>query len=188
MNYFFFSIIVVLMVMVVGSAAEADVVDTEEACITSADGDFSTCQNPQIRSSSEDSTRQKEEEEEKQFTQKCKDLHENCAEWAERGECDHNPKYMLSNCPISCDSCPMTMPEYIPTTFGKTQILEPDKTMFGVEEMRRHIEEQKLYMEEILALPNTTDAMREGCINQNRRCTKWALQGECDANPRCKSI
>ena len=27
---------------------------------------------------------------------------EECADWAERGECHRNPKYMQENCPASC--------------------------------------------------------------------------------------
>ena len=30
------------------------------------------------------------------------DAHENCKMWAEAGECEKNPGYMLKNCKISC--------------------------------------------------------------------------------------
>ena len=30
------------------------------------------------------------------------DQHPRCAEWAERGECEKNPKYMLQSCAVSC--------------------------------------------------------------------------------------
>jgi ShK domain-like len=32
------------------------------------------------------------------------DLNESCAEWAQIGECDKNPAFMLENCAVSCDS------------------------------------------------------------------------------------
>jgi hypothetical protein len=32
------------------------------------------------------------------------DQHEKCINWANAGECDTNPTYMLSNCATSCDS------------------------------------------------------------------------------------
>jgi len=32
----------------------------------------------------------------------CEDEHDDCSDWASRGECKSNPKYMLSNC---CKSC-----------------------------------------------------------------------------------
>jgi hypothetical protein len=31
------------------------------------------------------------------------DLHPNCADWAEQGECENNPNFMLSNCEKSCE-------------------------------------------------------------------------------------
>jgi glutathione peroxidase len=31
------------------------------------------------------------------------DKHEECAQWAEQGECDDNPGYMVDNCVTSCD-------------------------------------------------------------------------------------
>jgi hypothetical protein len=35
----------------------------------------------------------------------CKDSNKNCGSWADRGECEANPRYMLSNCKKSCDQC-----------------------------------------------------------------------------------
>jgi len=35
----------------------------------------------------------------------CRDQHEQCDFWASAGECKNNPKYMLYNCPVSCQSC-----------------------------------------------------------------------------------
>jgi hypothetical protein len=35
-----------------------------------------------------------------------KDTHDQCAFWAQIGECDVNPKYMLSDCALSCGACP----------------------------------------------------------------------------------
>ena len=39
---------------------------------------------------------------------KCGDAMKECKEWAERGECENNPSYMLSNCLKSCDICRVT--------------------------------------------------------------------------------
>jgi ShK domain-like len=47
----------------------------------------------------------------------CKDLNENCAMWADRGECKENPKYMVGTrtragfCRRSCGVCPAEGPE-----------------------------------------------------------------------------
>ncbi len=35
----------------------------------------------------------------------CEDHHENCGEWASKGECKANPSYMLNSCPKSCNDC-----------------------------------------------------------------------------------
>ena len=35
----------------------------------------------------------------------CDDTHDQCATWAEGGECDANPGYMLRSCRKSCDTC-----------------------------------------------------------------------------------
>merc|ERR1711904_325308 len=35
----------------------------------------------------------------------CRDENEDCQEWAEMGECEANPDYMLRHCRISCKSC-----------------------------------------------------------------------------------
>ena len=37
---------------------------------------------------------------------KCKDSDTSCASWAGGGECDANPGFMLSSCPLSCNACP----------------------------------------------------------------------------------
>ena len=36
----------------------------------------------------------------------CEDKENDCNQWADLGECEANPKYMLTNCPVSCKSCP----------------------------------------------------------------------------------
>mmetsp|Transcript_21811 Transcript_21811/g.50147 ORF Transcript_21811/g.50147 Transcript_21811/m.50147 type:complete len:193 (-) Transcript_21811:194-772(-) len=35
----------------------------------------------------------------------CDDSDENCADWAESGECERNPAYMHANCAASCGKC-----------------------------------------------------------------------------------
>mmetsp|Transcript_13422 Transcript_13422/g.26542 ORF Transcript_13422/g.26542 Transcript_13422/m.26542 type:complete len:326 (-) Transcript_13422:478-1455(-) len=37
--------------------------------------------------------------------QQCADNNESCGWWASQGECQRNPRYMLSNCALSCDVC-----------------------------------------------------------------------------------
>jgi len=35
----------------------------------------------------------------------CEDVDEDCAEWAENGECHHNPVFMMEHCMKSCGAC-----------------------------------------------------------------------------------
>jgi hypothetical protein len=35
----------------------------------------------------------------------CIDYDKSCQQWAEAEECIENPRYMLENCPRSCDAC-----------------------------------------------------------------------------------
>ncbi|EPB71944.1 shTK domain protein [Ancylostoma ceylanicum] len=35
----------------------------------------------------------------------CCDKHPSCASWAQQGECQNNPEWMLPNCQLSCHSC-----------------------------------------------------------------------------------
>ena len=41
----------------------------------------------------------------------CVDRHEACKGFAEGGECDINPGWMIINCPVSCNSCHMRDPK-----------------------------------------------------------------------------
>ena len=38
----------------------------------------------------------------------CKDEHGDCSSWADMGECEANPGFMLASCKSSCGECPMT--------------------------------------------------------------------------------
>ena len=35
----------------------------------------------------------------------CKDQSGDCVYWAQTGECDKNPAYMLYQCQVSCETC-----------------------------------------------------------------------------------
>ena len=36
---------------------------------------------------------------------KCEDTNKFCAYWASVDECQKNPSWMLTNCPVACDQC-----------------------------------------------------------------------------------
>ena len=61
----------------------------------------------------------------------CVDINPNCPNWAEIGECDKRPEYMLVNCKKSCNNCPPPPPPPTtttppaPTTPGKPKCTMP---------------------------------------------------------------
>lgn len=52
------------------------------------------------------------------------DDHENCGDWAEMGECDANPNYMLAHCSESCNRVKTAVNAPIPNSFY--EIIEED--------------------------------------------------------------
>lgn len=44
---------------------------------------------------------------------RCTDDHEGCRGWATSGECERNPLFMHSNCPVSCKSCHKPLDELV---------------------------------------------------------------------------
>ena len=199
----------ILLLLGLTILADQEAQDQEQQVCTTGDkgGQEGSCHNPQQRQAEEDVTVEKLEkaddfdiriadasdetskDDDSSSVQACRDQHPNCASWATYGECEKNPNYMQSHCPVSCDTCPMVAPEYVPISFGKTQILEPDSSKnFTVDDMKDAIQQQEIYMQNVRSNSTTPPVVLENCVNQNRRCTKWALQGECDANPNCKYL
>lgn len=54
----------------------------------------------------------------------CVDKNEDCAPWAESGECTANKRYMRKNCPLSCGVCTVRVPDPEPEVVDVPQ--EPD--------------------------------------------------------------
>ena len=77
----------------------------------------------------------------------CKDQHHKCGTWSEGGECNRNPLFMHSSCPVSCKSCGMSLDDLFPDEHlgdwkwkeehGKAQ--EQDKAQVQSEE-ESHVE------------------------------------------------
>lgn len=117
----------------------------------------------------------------------CQDGHENCSGWADMGECDKNPNYMLSNCKKSCGVCKTAVddePEDPSTIlkrtakFGIIQTAAGDKKEKTLDVVKSTLE----YMEksdDFLTLP---EKLRNNCKNNNELCSFWAAIGECSNN------
>jgi len=117
----------------------------------------------------------------------CKDNDENCSGWADMGECEKNPKYMLSNCQKSCGLCEKTVK--IPVedenamlkrtaSFGIMQKVDGNqkgKALDNIKAMLHYVEKS----EEYSSLPSK---IRSNCRNNHELCSFWASIGECENN------
>ena len=64
---------------------------------------------------------------------------------------------------------------------GVSQNLESLNETF-VESVKNRLLESRRYLESVDVLP----PVKRICRNQEPRCTRWAMQGECDSNPDCE--
>ncbi|CAB9511391.1 prolyl 4-hydroxylase [Seminavis robusta] len=101
----------------------------------------------------------------------CVDTHEQCAEWAEEGECEVNDGFMLESCPCSCNSCP---------SFVENHWDDEPQIAYGPlkDEIQYIIQKTEAYMKE------SVYAKKDQCRNKHRGCSHWSLLGECEKNPR----
>lgn len=145
---------------------------------------------------------------EKKDEQICEDDHEKCKFWANEGECENNPKYMLRSCKKSCGICTDPVETKVTTKtdpnedvarmlrktieFGETQRVDgnsKEKTLQNIRDMIFYMESS----EEFLSLDSK---VQHNCKNKNELCSFWAAIGECEANiafmkvqcaPACKT-
>jgi len=106
----------------------------------------------------------------------CIDQHELCSTWANVGECDANPGYMLQFCKSSCGMC-LTYDPYA----GVQQIFDGDDET--IIKTQRVIEDMHEYMENTVFADPAFRSVRENCQNRQELCAHWAASGECEANP-----
>ena len=101
-------------------------------------------------------------------TKPCIDETESCKIWAETGQCEMNPEYMLSNCLISCGVCAGPTVNTTTATAALTSTAKPSTTTTGT-----------------TAVPTTTTATTttRACLDLNNQCPLWAQTGHCEKNP-----
>lgn len=107
---------------------------------------------------------------------RCRDNHDRCNEWAERGECENNELYMLKNCKRSCGVCRRSVPcadEHercgLWADFGECDA--------NPKYMRKRCKKSCgvcLRGERELSVL---------CVDGHEKCEMWAEAGECVANP-----
>eukprot|EP00980_Cylindrotheca_fusiformis_P010139 scaffold2253_cov119-Cylindrotheca_fusiformis.AAC.14 len=109
----------------------------------------------------------------------CIDNDSQCEIFAARGECDSNPKWMLQNCPVSCKHCPEDYELH-----GSVQQSLVGSGRFEVtpKMVVDLLKSTKTYMTNL----SIKEELKAICKNEHEMCATWALNGECDANPKCK--
>lgn len=123
------------------------------------------------------------DEEENSANPDCVDSHTNCDFWAEKGECESNPTYMLANCMKSCGACPKAEIKKRVLEEGD-EILQGSKK-YGVKQRAEgekkgltfaRLEDAMAYMEseQVVHLPKK---VRESCQNRHELCAFWAVIG-----------
>jgi ShK domain-like len=121
-------------------------------------------------------------------TNVCEDLDVDCQFWAENGECDKNPVYMVKHCPKSCNACDKDKQE----KQAKADAENKPKDEYGVvqlidaaqkQEIIQAIDDMKAYMRTAREDPATTAKMHElldNCKIQHELCAFWKIIGECE--------
>lgn len=134
----------------------------------------------------------------------CRDQHINCKFWADNGECDKNPGYMLYFCPVSCNQCGTTCKD---DYFNCKQRAQNSECMFSEQDMLAHcpvscnqcgIACQDLrsdcyhlaqkgqcgssYMSRYCPV-SCNQCAGVTCTDKHTSCSYWAGIGECDKNP-----
>ncbi|KAI2513880.1 hypothetical protein MHU86_663 [Fragilaria crotonensis] len=100
----------------------------------------------------------------------CRDNHESCAKWAQRGECKKNAAYMLFNCRKSCETC-------VSLHHGVTQLCpSPEKLQDTVNLLIKT--QQYIYDRS-----SVKAGMFLSCVSHDPNCATLALDGECRNNP-----
>ena len=119
----------------------------------------------------------------------CFDEHHKCFDWAQVGECDNNPNYMLYHCKRSCLQCPDQADElarileekekkkrvWTPTELevaadmGVEQNLENENFRVSAEEASARIKAAR----ELLQNSDFDENLLEICKNQHEDCTTW---------------
>lgn len=105
----------------------------------------------------------------------CTDDNDSCSGWASTGECKANPGYMLKSCRKSCLVC------------GKIDIDMGIEQLIG-EGWKESIEDRLQKAHDYMMKDYGRDPTRVGiltlCKNKHPNCAKWAIQGECENNPK----
>lgn len=123
----------------------------------------------------------------------CQDHHENCKEWAAKGECESNEKFMIGHegpgnwgrCCKACDDCTSCWVDneaevnrkYLPKELkdAPPQAKDLDKT-------DDHKQEDESSSSEVVGVQSSSLKPEPVCEDLNENCKTWAENGECERN------
>lgn len=139
--------------------------------------------------------------------QDCQDNNERCSAWASTGQCESSPNFVIPACPKSCGVCGKDIPKLLEemnkafedsknehradygdvkniheTEWGVRQELDEAKRL--QEETLEVIAKTETYMRETVFVDPFYAKVKSECKNRDERCSFWAAQGECEANPK----
>lgn len=161
---------------------------------TCSANDPSSCENKDIALDDDASDANNDEDND------CQDEHQKCFDWAQIGECDANPGYMLKGCRRSCLRCADQVEELarqieakkkkirvwtnyeleVAADMGEEQLLENDTFNISVEQSTARIMAARDHIKNA----GLSDDLTEFCKNKHESCTAWAVAGECEKNPK----
>ena len=157
----------------------ANVRNMKQYCAKSCD----LCDANSLESAPEDDTAEAQDDDDPN----CVDNHTNCDFWAEKGECESNPSYMLTNCRKSCGVCPKAQVKQAPTTriLNESDAILEESKKYGVKQRAEgerkgltfaRLEDAVAYMEseQVVHLPKK---VQESCQNRHELCAFWAVIG-----------
>ena len=126
----------------------------------------------------------------------CVDTDDRCSVWSSVGECSGNEEFMHKACPQSCGFCnndggdedvPAAAVEDLTglgAEHGEAQTVESHRE----EETRALIAKTDEYMKTKVFVEETYRPVRADCLNREKMCSFWAVEGECEANPAYMTI
>eukprot|EP00814_Leptocylindrus_danicus_P007095 CAMPEP_0116021144 /NCGR_PEP_ID=MMETSP0321-20121206/10212_1 /TAXON_ID=163516 /ORGANISM="Leptocylindrus danicus var. danicus, Strain B650" /LENGTH=455 /DNA_ID=CAMNT_0003491959 /DNA_START=156 /DNA_END=1520 /DNA_ORIENTATION=+ len=105
----------------------------------------------------------------------CKDEDENCSEWADGGECEKNPGYMLNSCRLSCEQC--IGPVIYEDDVEQDIIVGTKKEQMKIAEV---VDKMNEYIETVVNADPKYSRIRGSCVNKESSCAYWAATGSCE--------
>jgi len=105
----------------------------------------------------------------------CYDSTFHCAKFAEMGECESNPDWMLQRCRVSCETC------VLDERYG----VEQDVHAGGedlVSELQGIVDKAKDYVDNQVMVDDAYALYRNECKNYDTQCAYWKYFGDCTSD------